>query len=69
MIGLQKNIPENLRIIMYPKFKEIEKEEEKNNIEYNNKNNLISIFPDLLLQKIIFDDFMSKNSLIIYHFC
>ena len=69
MIGLQKNIPENLRIIMYPKFQEIEKEEEKNNIEYNNKNNLISIFPDLLLQKIIFDDFMSKNSLIIYHFC
>ena len=69
MIGLQKNIPENLRIIMYPKFKEIEKEEEKNNIEYNNKNNLISIFPDLLLQKIIFDDFMSKNSLILYHFC
>ena len=33
MIGLQKNIPENLRIIMYPKFKEIEKEEEKNNIK------------------------------------
>ena len=69
IVGLQKNIPENLHMTMYPQFKEIEKENEKMNIERNSNNELITISCDLLLQKIIFDDFMNKNLLLIYHFC
>ena len=54
---------------MYPKYKEIEDENENLYIEYKNKKKLLKISPDLLLKKIIFDDFINNHLLLIYHFC
>ena len=70
-IGMQKPKGLNLLINMTPKFKEIEEEMEGINIEYNenNKNVIESISIDLLLKKIIFENFLDKYSLLIYHFC
>lgn len=47
-----------------------EENEHKNNIIYNNITNKIErISSNLLLQKIIFEDFLKKNADSIYHFC
>ena len=54
---------------MLPRYKEV-KEENNINIFYKEPNNNISsISVDLMLKKIIFEDFMNKNELLIYHFC
>ena len=68
IIGLQQNLPNNLLIKMYPQYKEIEEINEKNNIEFDNDKKIINISLDLLLKKIIFEDFINKNLLIIKHF-
>ena len=60
-----------LKTNMIPKYRDKEEEMEKVNIEYKDKNktilNYISV--DLLLKKIIFQNFIDKNTLLIYHFC
>ena len=68
-IGIQDNQNVNLIIKMTPQYKEIEKDNENIYMEYNEKNELCNISVDLLLKKIIFEDFMQKNVLLIYHFC
>ncbi len=68
-IGIERNQNNNLIINMIPQYKEIEKDNEKIYIEYNEKNELNNISADLLLKKIIFDDFLQKKALLIYHFC
>ena len=67
--GLQRTmtIAGNL-VKMFPKYKEIEKENENNNIEYKN-NKITYISADLLLKKIIFDDFLNNNIFLIQQFC
>ena len=68
---LHHNMTLNLQITMFPKYQEIKSDEEQYYIEYKNKNKtkLMNISPDLMLKKIIFDDFISKNLFIIHHFC
>ena len=69
-IGMQRHQTVNLFMNMTPKFNEIEEEMEGVNIEYKDKNkNLINnISIDLLLKKIIFENFLEKHTLLIYHF-
>ena len=70
--GMQKHKTSfNLITNMSPKFKEIEEELEGVNIEYKDKtkNVIDNISIDLLLKKIIFENFLEKNTLLIYHFC
>ena len=72
LIGMQKHKTSfNLIMNMSPKFKEIEEELEGVNIEYKDKtkNIIDNISIDLLLKKIIFENFLEKNNLLIYHFC
>ena len=72
LIGMQKHKTSfNLIMNMSPKFKEIEEELEGVNIEYKDKtkNIIDNISIDLLLKKIIFENFLEKNTLLIYHFC
>lgn len=53
---------------MLPRYKDLK--EENNTIFFKGHNNNLSfISADLMLKKIIFDDFMNKNELLIYHFC
>ncbi len=53
---------------MLPRYKDLK--EENDFILYKVPNNNLSfISADLMLKKIIFDDFMNKNDLLIYHFC
>ena len=67
--GIQRNMTIAFHLKMYPKYKEIEDEKENSYIEYKNKKKLLKIYPDLLLKKIIFDDFVNNHLLLIYHFC
>ena len=54
---------------MLPKYKE-EDESIDHNIKYQESNNELSFISiDLLLKKIIFEDFLNNNILLIYHFC
>ena len=72
LIGMQKHKTSfNLIMNMSPKFKEMEEELEGVNIEYKDKtkNIIDNISIDLLLKKIIFENFLEKNTLLIYHFC
>ena len=68
-IGIQKCQTTNFIIKMFPQYKEIEADNEKNYIEYNDKKELLNISADLLLKKIIFENFITNNLLLIYHFC
>ena len=71
-IGMQKHKTSfNLITNMSPKFKENEEELEGVNIEYKDKtkNVIDNISIDLLLKKIIFENFLEKHTLLIYHFC
>ena len=70
-IGQQKDKSFNLLMNMIPQFKEAEEEMEGINIEYKDKDkNIInSISIDLLLKKIIFENYLEKHTLLIYHFC
>ena len=68
LVGLQKTTTSNMLLKMYPQYKEIEKENEKNDIEYK-KGNIAKISADLLLKKIIFKNFIDNNLLLIKHFC
>ena len=54
---------------MAPIYRE-EEENEGKNIKYREPDNKLSfILVDILLKKIIFDNFMDNNVLLIYHFC
>ena len=54
---------------MLPKYKE-EDESIDHNIKYQESNNELSFISiDLMLKKIIFEDFLNNNILLIYHFC
>ena len=70
-IGIDRPQTLNLIMSMSPQFKEKEEEMKGINIEYNdnNKNVINNISVDLLLKKIIFDNFLEINTLLIYHFC
>ena len=70
-IGMDRPQTLNLIMSMSPQFKENEEEMEGINIEYsdNNKKIINNISVDLLLNKIIFDNFLEINTLLIYHFC
>ena len=58
----------NKRAIMTSDYYE-ENEHKNINIKYNNKTNIIeNISSNLLLRKIIFENFLKKNAEIIYHF-
>ena len=67
--GMQPNMKLTFQLKMYPKYNEIEDENEKMHIEYKNKIKLLSISADLLLKKIIFNNFIKYNASLIYHFC
>ena len=67
--GLQHNMTVAIHSKMYPKYIEIQYENEDLYIEYKNKKKLLNISPDLLLKKIIFENFITNHSLLIYHFC
>ena len=54
---------------MTPFFKDEGPIEGKTIIYKQSENKLTYIFPDVMLQKIIKEDFMNKNALLIYHFC
>ena len=59
----------NLLKGMTPVFKD-DIEEEGNSIIYKMpEKRLIYIYPDILLKKIIFEDFINNNILLINHFC
>ena len=59
----------NLLKEMTPVFKD-DIEEEGNSIAYKMPDKkLICIYPDILLKKIIFEDFINNNILLINHFC
>ena len=59
----------NIGTIMTNDYYE-ENEHKNTNIKYNNKTNIIeNISSNLLLRKIIFENFLKKNAEIIYHFC
>ena len=72
-MGIGMDRPQTLNSIMSmsPQFKENEEEMEGINIVYNdnNKNIINNISVDLLLKKIIFDNFLEINTLLIHHFC
>ena len=54
---------------MLPKYRD-EEESKNENIKYNESNNELSLISvDLMLKKIIFEDFVNNNALLIYHFC
>ena len=54
---------------MLPKYRD-EEESKNENIKYNETNNELSLISvDLMLKKIIFEDFVNNNALLIYHFC
>ena len=53
---------------MIPKYSDVE-EENNLNIKYTKNTQLEFILPDLLLKKIIFEDFLNNNKLLIYHLC
>ena len=71
----EEQIQQPLRPINLIKEKEkdslyFEEKENERNIKYNNSNNKIQfISPDLLLKKIIFEDFLKKQADNILHFC
>ena len=67
--NMQKGMMMAFRVTMYPNYNEIRNEDEQDYIEYKNKNKLVYISPDLLLKKIIFEDFVNKNLSLIHHFC
>ena len=52
-----------------PRYKEEEEINSFNIIYKEPEDKLCLILPDILLKKIIFDDFMNKNALLVYHFC
>ena len=54
---------------MTPFFRDEGPIEGKTIIYKQSENKLTHIFPDVMLQKIIKEDFMNKNALLIYHFC
>ena len=54
---------------MTPFFRDEGPIEGKTIIYKESENKLTHIFPDVMLQKIIKEDFMNKNVLLIYHFC
>jgi len=54
---------------MTPFFRDEGPIEGKTIIYKQSENKLTHIFPDVMLQKIIKEDFMNKNVLLIYHFC
>lgn len=54
---------------MTPIFRNEGPIEGKTIIYKQSENKLTHIFPDVMLQKIIKEDFMNKNVLLIYHFC
>ena len=59
----------NIGTIMTNDYYE-ENEHKNTNIKYNNITNIIeNISSNLLLRKIIFENFLKKNAEIIYHFC
>ena len=59
----------NLIREMNPFYKE-DIESEGYTIAYKNPEKILAyIYPDILLQKIIFEDFIKKNVLLIHHFC
>ena len=72
-MGIGMDRPQTLNSIMSmsPQFKENEEEMEGINVVYsdNNKNIINNISVDLLLKKIIFDNFLEINNLLIHHFC
>ena len=69
IIGSSNNKPLVLTREMIPKYMD-EEVNEKNLIykEINNNKKLSYILTDLLLKKIIFDDFINQNVLLMYHF-
>ena len=68
--GMKKEQTMSLFMNINPKFKDQE-EIEKVNIEYKDKEKTLikNISVDLLFKKIIFENFLTKNALLIYHFC
>ena len=53
---------------MLPKYKE--EEEDESNIVYKKpENKLCLILTDIMIKKIIFENFMNDNVLLLYHFC
>ncbi len=47
-----------------------EEKENEDNIKFKQpENKLIFIHPDIFLKKIIFEDFLNNNILLVYHFC
>ena len=66
--GMQRHQTMNLLVKMTPLYKE-EEEIDEFNIKYNNKNQLIFISVDLMLKKIINEDFLDKYLLLVHHFC
>ena len=68
--GMKMEPTMNLFMNMIPKYREQE-EAEKVNIEYKDteKTVISTISVDLLFKKIIFENFLDKNALLMYHFC
>ena len=69
--GMKKEQTMSLFMNMNPKFKDQEEKTESGIIEYKDKEKTIitNISVDYLLKKIIFENFLEKNALLIYHFC
>ena len=77
----QTNIDQNTKLKTYLRSKSIillremnpiykdEVEAEGYSIIKNKDNKISFIYPDILLKKIIFEDFIKKNILLIHHFC
>ena len=53
---------------MLPKYKE-EEEDESNVVYKKPENKLCLILTDIMIKKIIFENFMNDNVLLLYHFC
>ena len=66
---VQKSNSNPLYIKIAPFYKDDAPEEGKTIIFKPDTNNISYILPDILLQKIIKDDFIHDNILLIYHFC
>ena len=67
---LRSKTVKSIVIEMEPTYREEKEEKDTFNIVYKMpENKLISISPNILLKKIIFEDFMNSNALLIYHFC
>ena len=68
--GMKMEPSMNLCMNINPKYREQE-EAENVNIEYKDEEKTVisTISVDLLLKKIIFENFLDKNALLIYHFC